>query len=58
MTLLTSCLKDDPKNNDTVYYGYQQIPNINEFMPQRLLQAFGDQYLYYGDEPPKIVDDW
>ena len=54
MTLLSSCLKDDPKNNDTVYYGYQQIPNINEFMPQRLLQAFGDQYLYYGDEPPKI----
>lgn len=54
ITLFTSCLKDDPKNNETVYYGYQQIPNINEFMPQRLLEAFGNQYLNYGDEPPKI----
>ena len=54
MALFTSCLKDDPKNNATVYYGYQQIPNINEFMPQRLLEAFGNEYLNYGDEPPKI----
>ena len=54
MTIFTSCLKDDPKNNETVYYGYQQIPNINEFMPQRLLEAFGNEYLNYGDEPPKI----
>lgn len=53
LALLSSCLKDDPKNNPTVYYGYQQIPNINEFMPQPLLIAFSD-YLYYGDEPPKI----
>ena len=55
LILLTSCLKDDPKNNKTVYYGYQQIPNINEYMPQRLLEAFGDEHLYYGDEPPKIA---
>ena len=54
MVMFTSCLKDDPKNNATVYYGYQQIPNINEFMPQRLLEAFGNEYLNYGDEPPKI----
>jgi hypothetical protein len=46
-------MKDDPKNNETVYYAYQQIPNINEFMPQTLLNAFSN-YLYYGDEPPKI----
>lgn len=54
LMLLSSCLKDDPANNETVYYGYQQIPNINEYMPQRLLEAFGDAHLYYGDEPPKI----
>ena len=55
LTLFSSCMKmkDDPKNNETVYYAYQQIPNINEFMPQTLLNAFSD-YLYYGDEPPKI----
>lgn len=54
LMLLSSCLKDDPAHNETVYYGYQQIPNINEYMPQRLLEAFGDSHLYYGDEPPKI----
>ena len=54
MTLFTSCLKNDPENNETVFYGHQHIPNINEFMPQRLLEAFGNEYLHYGDEPPKI----
>ena len=52
--LLGSCLKNDPKNNPTIYYAYQQIPNINEFMPQRLLYAFGNENLHFGDEPPKI----
>lgn len=52
--LFTSCLKDDPDSNPTVYYAYQQIPNINEFMPQRLLYAFGNEYLNFGDEPPKM----
>lgn len=51
---LSSCLKDDPKHNPTIYYAYQQIPNINEFMPQRLLYAFGNENLHFGDEPPKI----
>lgn len=53
LALLSSCMKDDPKNNATIYYGYQQIPNINEFMPQSLLLAFED-YIYFGDEPPKL----
>ena len=51
---LSSCLKDDPENNPTVYYAYQYIPNINEFMPQRLLYAFGNEQLHFGDEPPRI----
>lgn len=54
LALLTSCLKDDPKNNKTIYYGYQQIPNINDYMPKTLLQSMGQNHLYYGDEPPKI----
>ena len=54
LALLSSCMKDDPKNNETVYYAYQQIPNINEFMPQRLLQNMGSSHLYYGDEPPRL----
>ena len=54
LALFSSCMKDDPKNNETVYYAYQQIPNINEFMPQRLLQNMGSSHLYYGDEPPRL----
>ena len=53
LAALSSCMKDDPKNNETVYYGYQEIPNINEFMPQSLLLAFGNN-IHFGDEPPKI----
>jgi len=52
--MLSSCLKDDPANNSTIYYAYQQIPNINDYMPQSLLMAMGENSLYYGDEPPKI----
>lgn len=54
LSLLSSCMKDDPKNNETVYYAYQYIPNINEFMPQRLLYSMGSSHLYFGDEPPKM----
>lgn len=63
LTLFSSCMKNDPAKNDTVYYGYQQIPNINEFMPRPLLDAMDIQInnqdtlhglLNYGDEPPRI----
>lgn len=55
LLFLCSCLKDDPKNNSTVYYGFQKIPNINEFMPQRLLQVMDSLHcLHYGNEPPKM----
>ena len=52
--MLNSCLKDDPANNETIFYAYQQIPNINDYMPQSLLLAMGENNLYYGDEPPRI----
>lgn len=54
LLMLSSCLKDDPANNKTIFYAYQQIPNINDYMPQTLLMAMGENSLYYGDEPPKI----
>lgn len=55
MTLFSSCMKNDPENNKTIYYGYQQIPNINEYMPKSLLRAMDSMNcLYYGDEPPRI----
>ena len=54
LTMLSSCMKDNPKENATVFYGHQQIPNINEFMPQSLLEALGNENLYFGDEPPRL----
>lgn len=51
---LSSCMKNDPENNETVFYGYQQIPNINEYMPRSLLLAMGENSIHFGDEPPKI----
>lgn len=54
LSLLTSCMKNEPKTNSTIFYGHQQIPNINEFMPQSLLEAMGNENLYFGDEPPRL----
>lgn len=54
LILLSSCLKNDPDNNSTIFWGHQQIPNINEYMPERLLYAFGNDSLNFGDTPPKI----
>lgn len=52
---LSSCLKQDPEVDDTtIFYGHQQIPNINTFMPLRLLNAFGDENLHFGDNPPRM----
>jgi hypothetical protein len=48
-------MKDDPENNETVFYGHQQIPNINEFMPRELLLVMDSLHcLHYGEEPPKL----
>lgn len=47
----TSCLKD---TKDNITFEKQQIPNINTYMPEKLLNAFGDISLYFGDNPPVI----
>lgn len=52
MITFNSCLKEEPET--TIFYGHQQIPNINTFMPLRLLEAFGDENLNFGDTPPSI----
>lgn len=52
--MLSSCMKDNPTDNSTIFYGHQQIPNINEFMPMSLLEAMGNENLYFGDEPPRL----
>ncbi len=48
----SSCLKETPET--TLFYGHQQIPNINEYMPMHLLEAMGNENLYFGDNPPVI----
>ena len=49
----TSCLKDD--TNSTIIYSSQEIPDINTFMPHRLIEKMGQNRIHYGDEPPKFT---
>lgn len=56
--IFPSCLKDDPNNhNTTLFYGHQDIPIINYYMPQDLLETLGESHLFYGENPPKILFD-
>ncbi len=55
LLLLASCLKEDPENK-TLFYGHQHIPNINYYMPRALLEAFGNEDLHFGDNPPRLTD--
>ena len=63
MLFLASCLKDDPESDPiTTIYGHQNTPNINLYMPQELLEAFGGENLHYGQSPafgvypPRLLD--
>lgn len=60
---MASCLKDDPESDPiTTIYGHQNTPNINFYMPQELLEAFGGENLHYGQSPafgmfpPRLLD--
>lgn len=60
---MASCLKDDPESSPiTTIYGHQNTPNINFYMPQELLEAFGGENLHYGQSPafgmypPRLLD--
>lgn len=63
LLFLASCLKDDPESDPiTTIYGHQNTPNINFYMPQELLEAFGGENLHYGQSPafgmypPRLLD--
>ena len=63
LLFLASCLKDDPESDPiTTIYGHQNTPNINLYMPQELLEAFGGENLHYGQSPafgvypPRLLD--
>ena len=50
---LPSCLKEGDKTilvNDP-----QDIPFITEYLPEDLLNLFGEEHVYFGDQPP-VVD--
>ena len=50
---LPSCLKEGDKTilvNDP-----QDIPFITEYLPEDLLAMFGEEHVYFGDQPP-VVD--
>lgn len=52
---MTSCLKDDISS--TIIYSSQAIPDINTYMPPRLIHLMGNDSLnviHYGDEPPRF----
>ena len=59
LLLFSSCLKNDPKNsNTTLFYGHQEIPNINYYMPRPLLETLNNlNSLHFGENPPKMLFD-
>ena len=62
LLFFSSCLKDDPNSsNTTLFYGHQNIPSINYYMPQALLDTLYkmdvEHGLNYGENPPKMLFD-
>lgn len=53
LLLLHACLK---KGNKTILINDpQEIPFITEYLPPDLLELFGEEHVYFGDQPP-VVD--
>lgn len=52
----TSCLKETPENETILVHDPQIIPFISDttLWPQDLLTMFGEQYVNFGDTPPKL----
>ena len=53
MLLLPSCLKQG--DTTVLVNDPQEIPFITDYMPEDLLQLFGEENVHFGDRPP-IVD--
>ena len=54
-----SCQKEDdtPATNQPLDYALQVIPDIHDVIPMDLLEALGEDHLYFGDNPPKLSLD-
>ena len=50
---LPSCLKEG--DNTILVNDPQDIPFITDYLPEDLLNLFGEQHVYFGDQPP-VVD--
>ena len=49
---MTSCLKEG--DTTILVNDPQDIPFITEYLPKDLLNLFGEENVYFGDQPPKI----
>ena len=50
---LSSCLKEG--DTTILVNDPQDIPFITDYLPEDLLNLFGEEYVYFGDQPP-VVD--
>ena len=53
LTVLSSCLKEGD-NSSIMLNDPQEIPLITDYLPQDLLEMFGEDNVYFGDQPPVI----
>lgn len=53
MLSLTSCLKEG--NTTVLVNDPQEIPFITDYLPEDLLELFGEENVHFGDQPP-VVD--
>ena len=52
LLVMPSCLKE---GNETILVNDpQDIPFITEYLPEDLLNLFGEENVYFGDQPPVI----
>ena len=49
---LTSCLKEGDKT--ILLSDPQEIPFITDYLPEDLLQLFGEENVFFGDQPPLV----
>lgn len=54
LVALSSCLKEGD-DNSILLNDPQDIPLITEYLPEDLLELFGEKNIFFGDQPP-VVD--
>ena len=53
MMSLTSCLKEG--DTTVLVNDPQEVPFITDYLPEDLLELFGEEHVHFGDQPP-VVD--